>query len=168
MRQKTIFVPGIVLIAVLIVSIVATIDWLGNAHSTSKFFVGVEFAYDAKLGTSEELVNDFKIMVDKVKNYSNLFVIGSLEITFNQTLLNEACDYAVDGGLYLIVLFTDAKKYNYMIFDWMIEAKQKYGDKFLGVYRYDEPAGNQLDWVLLFSLKMRQITLLLRLTILTP
>jgi hypothetical protein len=145
MRQKTIFVSGIVLIAVLAVSIAAAIDWLGDVHSPSEFFVGVEFAYNEKLGTLEELVNDCKIMVDKVKNYSNLFVIGSLEITFNQTALNEACDYVVDGGLYLIVLFTDARKYNYMIFDWMIEAKQKYGDKFLGVYRYDEPGGNQLD-----------------------
>ena len=136
---------GIVLIAVLAVSVVATIDWLGKVHSTSKFFVGVEFAYDAKLGTLEELVNDCKIMVDKVKNYSNLFVIGSLEITFNQAALDEVCDYIVDGGLHLIVLFTDAWKYNYMTFDWIAEARQKYGDKFLGVYRYDEPGGNQLD-----------------------
>src|SRR4030043_2176492 len=108
MSQRITFVLGIILIAVLTVSIVATIDWLGNVHSTSKFFVGVEFAYDEKLGTLEELVGDLKIMVDKVKNYSNLFVIGSLEISFNRTALDEACDYVVDAGLYLIVLFTDS------------------------------------------------------------
>jgi len=145
MSQRITFVLGIVLIAILTVSIVATIDWLGKVHSTSEFFVGVEFAYDEKLGTLEELVDDLKLMVDKVKNYTNLFVIGSLEISFNQTALDEACDYVVDAGLYLIVLFTDSEKYNYTIFDWMVEAKQKYGDKFLGVYRYDEPGGNQLD-----------------------
>jgi hypothetical protein len=38
-----------------------------------------------------------------VKNYTNLFVIGSLEMSFNQTALNEACDYVVDSGLQLIV-----------------------------------------------------------------
>jgi hypothetical protein len=30
-------------------------------------------------------------------------------------------------------------------FVWMNEAKQKYGEKFLGVYRFDEPGGNQID-----------------------
>jgi hypothetical protein len=85
--------------------------------------------------------------VDKVKNYTNLFVIGSLEISFDQTALNESCDYIVDAGLHFIVLFTDKFKYNYSIFDWMQNARQKYGDKFLGVYRYDEPGGNQLDQV---------------------
>jgi len=145
MSQRIIFVLGIILIAILSVSIVATIDWLGTIPSTSEFFVGVEFAYDENLGPLQELMNDLKIMVDKVKNYTNLFVIGSLEITFNQTALDEASDYVVDAGLYLIVLFTDSEKYNYTIFDWMVEAKQKYGDKFLGVYRYDEPGGNQLD-----------------------
>src|SRR3972149_7426647 len=92
MSQRITFVLGIVLIAILTVSIVATIDWLGKVHSTSEFFVGVEFAYGN--------ASDLKDLVDKVKNYTNLFVIGSLEISFSQTALNEACDYIVDAGLH--------------------------------------------------------------------
>ena len=138
MSQRVHFALGIILIAVLSVSIIATIEWLGNVHSDTEFFVGVEFAYSDNVG-------DLKDLVDKVKNYTNLFVMGALEISFNQTALNEACDYVVDSGLHLIVFFTDSTKYNYSIFNWMVEAKQKYGDKFLGVYRYDEPGGNQLD-----------------------
>jgi hypothetical protein len=141
---------GIILIAILSVSIIATVNWwFSNVHSTPEFFVGVEFAYS-------DNVSDLKDLVDKVKNYTNLFVIGAIEISFNQASLNEACDYVVDSGLHLIVLFTDSMMYNYTIvkdgqiynytiFNWMEDAKQKYGDKFLGVYRYDEPGGNQLD-----------------------
>ena len=130
---------GIILIAVIFVSIIATAGWwMGSVNSNPEFFVGVEFAYSGN-------VSDVKSLVDKVKDYTNLFVIGSIEISFNQTVLNEACDYIVDSGLHLIVFFTDSEVYNYTIFNWMVEAKQKYGDMFLGVYRYDEPGGNQLD-----------------------
>jgi len=131
-------VLGIVLIAVLSVFIIATIEWLGSVHSGPEVFVGVEFAYS-------DDISDLRDLVDKVKNCTNLFVIGALEISFNQTALNEACDYVVDSELHFIVLFTDSRKYSYDIFEWMEDAKQKYGDKFLGVYRYDEPGGNQLD-----------------------
>jgi hypothetical protein len=97
MSQRTSFALGIILIAVLSVSIGATIDWLGSAHSDPEFFVGVDFAYSNN-------VDDLKNLVDKMKNYTNLFVIGSLEISFNQTALNEACDYVVNSGLHLIFL----------------------------------------------------------------
>jgi hypothetical protein len=134
---------GILLIVVLFVSIIAAAGlWLDSINSNEEFFVGVEFAYNGN-------ANDVKSLVDKVKDYTNLFVIGSLEISFNQTALNEACDYVVNSGLYLIVFLTDSTEYhyanNYTIFDWGAEAKKKYGDMLLGVYRYDEPGGNQLD-----------------------
>jgi hypothetical protein len=147
LKRRTL-VLTITLIAVILVSLFAINEWFSNHQSTPDFFVGVEFAYgDA---------SDLKNLVDKVKNYTNLFVVGSLEISFNRTELNEACDYIVDAGLYFIVLFTESQKYNYTIFtesqinnytifDWMEDAKQKYGDMFLGVYRFDEPGGNQLD-----------------------
>ncbi len=144
MNRKAL-VLGIILITILTVSIIATIKWLGRVHSSAEIFVGIEFAYDENAGDVDDLVDDLKALVDKVKDYKNLFVIGSLEITFNQTALNEACDYVVDAGLHLIVFFTDSELYDYRIFDWMVDAKRKYGDKFLGVYRYDEPGGNQLD-----------------------
>ena len=136
-------VLGIIVLAVLFVSIVAvTTWWLISVNSNSEFFVGVEFAYSGN-------VSDVKSLVDKVKDYTNLFVIGSIEISFNQTALNEACDYVVNSGLYLIVFLTDSQEYhyanNYTIFNWGAEAKKKYGDMLLGVYRYDEPGGNQLD-----------------------
>jgi hypothetical protein len=130
-------VLAIALIAIILVSLFAINEWFSNHQSTPEFFVGVEFAYGN--------ASDLKDLVDRVKNYTNLFVIGSLEISFNQTALNEACDYVVDAGLHFIVLFTESQKYNYTIFVWMEDAKQKYGDMFLGVYRYDEPGGNQLD-----------------------
>ena len=138
-------VLGIALIVVLFVSIIATELWLNNGSSASDFFVGVEFAYNEDAGDVNVLVNDLKDLVDKVKDYTNLFVIGSIEISFNQTSLDEACDYVVDSGLYLIVFLTDSEDYSYNIFDWGAEAKQKYGEMFLGVYRYDEPGGHQLD-----------------------
>jgi hypothetical protein len=132
---------GIALTLVLSISIIAAANWwLNNTSSDNEFFVGVEFAYS-------DDANDVKALVDKVKDYTNLFVIGSIEITFNQTILNEACDYIVDSGLHLIVLFTDSdnKNYQYKTFPWMTEAKQRYGDMLVGIYRYDEPGGNQLD-----------------------
>ena len=99
MSQRTTLVLGIVLIAILSVSIAATIYPLGSTNSTSNFFVGVEFAYSNR-------VDDLKDLVDKVKNYTNLFVIGSVEMTFNKRVLDESCDYIYDAGLYFIVLFT--------------------------------------------------------------
>jgi len=84
-----------------------------------------------------------------VKDYTNLFVIGSVELTFNRTALDEACDYIYNSGLNFIVLFTGFNMYNYSngynIANWMLDAQQKYGNQFLGIYKIDEPGGNQLD-----------------------
>jgi len=125
------------LIALVFASLFVTVELISN-RQYPEFFVGVEFAYSGN-------VSDLKDLVDKMKNYTNLLVIGALEISFNQTALDEACDYIYDAGFHFIVLFTNSQMYSYNIFVWMEEAKQKYGAMFLGVYRYDEPGGNQLD-----------------------
>jgi hypothetical protein len=135
--KRRVLVLTIALIAVILSSFFAINEWFSNNQSAPGIFVGVECAYGN--------ASDLKGLVDKVRNYTNLFVIGSLEVSFNQSALNESCDYIAHAGLNLIVLFTESQKYNYSIFVWMQEAKQKYGDRFLGVYRFDEPGGNQVD-----------------------
>jgi hypothetical protein len=136
-------VPTIVLIALFVSSIFFTFQ-PANKNS-SEFYVGVEFAYSNNLNDTQTIFNELKSLVDKVKNYTNFFVIGLPEVSKNQALLNKSCDYIYGASLHFIILFTDIKSYNYTIADWTKTAHQKYADKFLGVYRLDEPGGSELD-----------------------
>src|SRR3989337_3826674 len=135
MKRKTIAVT-LALITIILVSIFAALIWL----DAPEFYVGVEVAY------TNANASDVKAMVDKIKNYTNLVVIGSPEISISQSALNETCDYIKNAGLNFIILFTKNETYTtYNIFDWMVEARGKYGKNFIGIYRYDEPGGNQVD-----------------------
>ena len=125
---------------IILVPTVLVLQWQKPTQAAPEFYVGVEVAY------KNANFSDVKVMVDRVKNYTNLIVIGAPEISLNETVLNETCDYVSNAGLNFVVLFTDSTMYKtFSPFVWMTEAKQKYGSKFLGVYRYDEPGGNQLD-----------------------
>ena len=137
--KSTVAAATIILILVILVSIFAAVHFLNAPAETPVFYVGVEVAY------ANATASDAKIMVDRVKNYTNLIVIGSPEISINETALNETCDYIYDSGLHFIVLITKIEAYTYDTFSWMFQAQKKYGKMFLGVYRYDEPGGNQLD-----------------------
>jgi hypothetical protein len=136
--------PVFVLIILFSVSLILALDPFSKP-SLSNFYVGVEFAYSHNLNDSHVIFSDLKSLVDKVKNYTNLFVIGIPEISLNETLLTESCDYISKNDLYIIALFTDTSKYSYNLTVWTANAQQKYGDKFLGVYRIDEPGGKELD-----------------------
>jgi hypothetical protein len=86
-----------------------------------------------------------KALVDKVKDYTNFFVLGSTDLLINESALTEACDYIYNAKLSFIVQFRGLEQYNYSITDWMLYAQQRYSSQFLGIYRYDEPGGRQLD-----------------------
>jgi hypothetical protein len=101
--------------------------------------VGVEMAY------TNANVSDVRTMVDRVKDYTNVFVIGSIELTYNESALNESCDYIHDAGLKIVVLLTNFTSYSFDTRVWTTKAQQKYGNDFLALYRYDEPGGDQLD-----------------------
>jgi len=122
---------------------------IDEQDSDPDFFLGVEYAID------NHSVEGCKALVDRVKNFTNVFVVDSVGITFDINNLNEVCDYVYDAGLYFYVFFislvyyesenTYILRYNYYPHMWIADAKEKYGDKFLGAYAMDEPGGNQLD-----------------------
>ncbi|MCW4015326.1 MAG: hypothetical protein NWF06_03065 [Candidatus Bathyarchaeota archaeon] len=122
---------------------------LNDPKSDPDFFVGVEYAID------NYSVEGCKALVDRVKKFTNVFVVDTVGITFDINNLNEVCDYVYDSGLYFYVFFISLHalqedgdlvfRYNYYPHIWISDAKEKYGDKFLGAYAMDEPGGNQLD-----------------------
>jgi hypothetical protein len=92
-----------------------------------------------------------RLLVDKVKSYTNLFIVQSGPASWNETSLNEICDYAVAAGLKIIVYFGDfaphilASNGTTWRINWMTQTRLRWGDSFLGVYYYDEPGGFWMD-----------------------
>jgi hypothetical protein len=105
------------------------------------FFFGVSFG----LKTAREA----KLLIDKVKDYTNFFVVNSWDISINETALDEVCDYAVEAGLSFIVFFDLISLVSEDVYpwhgEWVATAKDRWGDKFLGIYIYEEPGGKQID-----------------------
>lgn len=140
MKRKLILSAVAVAIAVIVlVSLFLVQNWFSeNQSEPHEFYVGVMFAYGNQ-------TSQVKALVDKVKDYTNLFVLGSVDLLNNETALTEACDYITAANLNFIVQFRGLETYSYNITDWMQFAHAKYGSQFLGIYRYDEPGGRQLD-----------------------
>jgi hypothetical protein len=84
-----------------------------------------------------------KEMIDKVKGYTNLFVLqsGLLERDFKS--VDELGDYAVSAGMYFLPYFGVFVHSSFSV--WLETAKQKWGTHLLGVYYADEPGGKMLD-----------------------
>jgi hypothetical protein len=101
------------------------------------FYLGVTYC-----GNS---VADAKQLIDKVKGYSNLIVIQSGELEFQQppNKLNEICDYAVDRGMNFIVYF--GSQHTNARFNWLMNFHPSWKNHFLGIYFGDEIGGKMLD-----------------------
>jgi hypothetical protein len=107
-------------------------------NTTQERFLGVSFGQD----TAAEA----KILIDKVKDYTNFFLIASWPLCLNETAMNEVCDYASNAGLHFMVFFDFISNQTYLWHQtWLDTAKQKWGDMFLGIYLFDEPGGRQID-----------------------
>lgn len=139
MIKKKLLSPILVILLVLTLSITFAYYFFADTANTSEeFYVGVAFCGN----TTQEA----KLLIDRVKDYSNLFVLQSGPISKNKSAINEICDYAVKSDLDFIVFL------GWFDFDhpwqvpWLDEAKDRWGDRFLGLYLYDEPGGIQVDY----------------------
>jgi hypothetical protein len=127
------------LLAVIFTSILVTslvliysVSYALQKVEQTEFFFGLDVAY--------ENIEDIKVLVNEVRTYTNLFIIGCTGITHNTTKLDDLCQYLYDGGLYFIV-YTERP----LRAQWLIDAKERWGNRLLGFYAFDEAGGYQLD-----------------------
>jgi hypothetical protein len=136
-KMKIKLVLAAFFVSLIVISLFCELKTVNNDSSRHDFFVGVDTAYDN--------VADIKLLVDKVKSYTNLFGVGSSGVTFNRTKANDVCQYIYDSGLYFLVYQHPTPNNEIDQAQWIAEAKQKWGNRFLGVYLFDECGGRQVD-----------------------
>ena len=129
---------GIVLVSLLVIQLVFfgrfSFSSAAEVAQPSEVFVGIDVAY-ANLTAN-------KALIDKVSSYTNLFVIGSSAIAYNNESLNEIAQYLFDRNMSFIVYSDDARKISSQ---WFETAKNRWTNHFLGLYIWDEPGGKIVD-----------------------
>lgn len=136
-----------VLIALMLISTLAVyqfVPWEAQAKADPKVNVGIAFCGNT--------TTEAKLLIDKTKSYTNLFVLdsGGGPISHNRTQIEEICDYATSQGLKVIInvgtVYVDSWFWRTIPVENITDSwQQRWGDKFLGLYYNDEPAGIQLD-----------------------
>ncbi len=114
-----------------------------SAETATSLYFGVDVAFE-NLGETLRII-------DEVSSYTNLFVIGcygpviqsnNSRPIYNETRLSYISEYVYEKGLSFIV-YSDYP--GFPSTEWLDNATANFGDKFLGIYYYDEPGGKQLD-----------------------
>ena len=114
-----------------------------SAETATSLYFGVSVAFES--------LDETLRIVDEVSSYTNLFVIGCYgpvipsnesRPMYNETRLDYISEYVYEKALSFIVYSDDP---GFPSAEWLDNARANFGDKFLGIYYYDEPGGKQLD-----------------------
>ena len=143
MKKSLAIVLSLGVILVIVVSAFAAIQsyQLTSASSSQvankkPFYAGVTFGGDS--------VADAEQLIDKVKDYTNLFVLASGPLMQNITATEQIGDYAINAGLNIILYYGKSGDPSTCV-SLLNLAKSRWGSHFLGLYYQDEPGGNMLD-----------------------
>jgi hypothetical protein len=137
-KVKKVFILSmiiLILVPTLVFVVYYNNDLLSETKETKPFYVGVTYC-----GNSTD---EAKLLIDKVKNYSNLFVLQSGSLQEFPDEINEIGDYAISSGMYFIVYFGSSSWW--FLRNWLETCEGRWGDWFLGVYYGDELGGKMLD-----------------------
>jgi hypothetical protein len=133
---KRVVVLSVVVIFILLVGLITAVNYAFSSSTKNEpFYVGVTYC-----GNSTA---DAKLLIDKVKNYTNLFMLQSGPLMQNLQAINEIGDYTVANGLHFASYFS--MLYPSKGAEWVSNATQRWGNMFAGIYYGDEPAGRMLD-----------------------
>jgi len=136
MKRKTkvtVGIFGVLFASILVASLFLSHGFLSTVNeNVPEFCFGVDVAYGD--------VDAIKDLVDKVSQYTNLFLIGSTAISHNTTRLNEICQYLTEKDLYFIT-YDELPLHLSSVND----VQGKWGGKFIGLEYEDEMGGSQLD-----------------------
>ena len=126
----------VLLILLLILPLFLNLGLTAKAVTTQtspSLYFGVDVAFGSIAATEQ--------LIDTVSSYTNFFLIGCTGDN-NLTRLTIISQYVYNKGLSFIV-YTNSPRYPSS--QWLEDAKNNYGNSFLGIYYYDEPGGKQLD-----------------------
>jgi hypothetical protein len=135
MLKRVLAIALIVIIAITFIVALRPVSNYPSSKGSSGVYVGVTFSGNTTV--------EAKLLIDKVKSYTNLLVVDSGPISKNETSLNEICDYATSQDLHIMAYF--GKLEFPWQKTWINSAKEQWGSNFVGIYFFDEPAGSLLD-----------------------
>ena len=102
-----------------------------------EFYVGVTYC-----GSS---IQEAKELINKVKGYTNLFILQSGPLATDSGAINEIGDYVCAANLNYAIFGSSRSSSAFLINNITLEAKARWGEQFIGIYYLDEPGGNLLD-----------------------